>query len=87
MGKRQPLAEHLAIFLVGIDEAGVARVPEQVPLAVGDIFVKRGSNNGRANVSRSTADEGWLRNLIQFVGILEVLQAPKRLVFIGSPAI
>ncbi len=81
------MGEHLVIFLVGIDKAGVTGVPEQVPLAVGDIFVKRGSNNGRADITRTTANESWLSNLTQFIGILEVLKTAQRLIFIGAPAV
>ena len=36
----QPLGEYLAILLVSIDKASVARVAEQMPLAVGDMLVE-----------------------------------------------
>ena len=35
------MGEYLAILLVGIDKAWVARVAEQVPLAVGDMLGER----------------------------------------------
>ena len=36
----QPLGKHLAILLVSIDKASVARVAEQMPLAVGNMLVE-----------------------------------------------
>ena len=36
----QPLGEYLAILLVSIDKASVARVAEQMPLAVGNMLVE-----------------------------------------------
>ena len=38
----QPAGEHLTILLVSIDKAGMAGVPEQMPLALRDILVERG---------------------------------------------
>ena len=51
----QPAGKHLAIFLMGINEASVAAMPEQMPLAVRDVLVKRGSHNGSADVECTAA--------------------------------
>ena len=59
----QPAGEHLTILLVSIDKAGMAGVPEQMPLALRDILVERGSHNGSADVAGATADKGRLRDL------------------------
>ena len=83
----QPAGEHLAILLVSIDEAGVAGASEQVPLALGDVLVERGGHDRGTDVARATADKCWLRNLVQTVGVLEVLQIAERLILVGSPAI
>ena len=58
------MGEYLAILLVGIDKACVARVAEQVPLAVGDMLVERGGYNGGTDVACTTTDKCGLRNLI-----------------------
>lgn len=82
----QPTDEHLAILLVSIDKAGMAGVPEQMPLAVWDVFIERSSDNGGADVAGAAADKGRLRDLAQFIRVLKVLQATERLILIGPPA-
>ena len=83
----QPAGEHLAILLVSIDKAGMAGVPEQMPLAVWDVFIERSSDNGGADVAGAAADKSWLRDLAQFIRVLKVLQTAERLILIGAPAI
>lgn len=83
----QPSGKNLTILIVSIDKASVAGISEQMPLAVGDILVKRGSDNGCADVARATAYKDWQRDLAKSVGILKVLQTAKRLIFIGTPSI
>ena len=60
----QPLGKHLAILLVSIDKTGVARVAEQMPLAVGDMLIERGCYNGGTDVACATTDKCRLRNLV-----------------------
>ena len=36
----KPVGEHLTILIVSIDKAGVAGMPEQMPLTVGYILVE-----------------------------------------------
>ena len=62
-------------------------VPEQVPLAVGNMFIERGCNDGGADVARAAADKCRLGNLTQFIRVLKVFQAAERLILIGTPAI
>ena len=83
----KPVGEHLTILIVSIDKASVAGIPEQVPLTVGYILVKRGGDNRCADVARATAYKHRQSDLAKLVGILEVLQTAKRLVLIGTPAI
>ena len=59
----QPAGEDLAVFLVGIDEAGVTGMAEQMPSTLRDILVKRGGNNGGTDVTRAAADKCGLRDL------------------------
>jgi hypothetical protein len=60
----QPAGEYLAILLVGIDETGMAGVPEQMPLTAGDMLIKRSRHNGGADVVSATTDKGRLRDLV-----------------------
>ena len=82
----QPACENLTILIVSIDKASVAGMSEQMPLAVGYILVKRGSDNRCADVTRATAYKDWQRDLTKSVGILKVLQTAKRLILIGPPS-
>ena len=59
----QPAGEHLTILLVSINKTGVTGVAEQMPLALRDILVKRGGNNGGTDVTRAAADECGLFDL------------------------
>ena len=45
----QPAGEHLAVLLVGIDEARVTGVAEQMPSALSDVLVKRGYCTSKRN--------------------------------------
>ena len=83
----KPAGEHLTILLVSINKAGMAGVPEQMPSAVRDILVERGSNNRSADVARTATDKCWLGNPPQFLRVLKVFQATKRLILIGAPSI
>ncbi|MBP5508843.1 MAG: hypothetical protein J6Y23_13545 [Prevotella sp.] len=53
----KPSGEYLTILIVGINKAGVAGMSEQMPLAVGYVLVKRGCNNGCADVACAAADK------------------------------
>ena len=83
----QPAGEHLTILHVSIDKTGMTGMPEQMPLAVWNIFIERCCHNRRADIARATTDKCRLGNLTQSIRILEVLQAAERLIFIRSPAI
>ena len=83
----QPSGEYLTILIVSIDKAGVSGIPEQMPLTVGYILVKRGGDYWCADVARATAYKDRQRDLTKSVGILKVLQTAKRLILIGPPSI
>ena len=58
-----------------------------MPLTIRYVFVKRGGDNGGADVACTAADECRLGDLIQSVSVLEVLQTTKGLILIGPPTI
>ena len=70
----QPVGEHLAILFVGIYEAHVTGMAEQMPLAVRNVFINRGSNNWGADVLRTTTDQCGQGYLAQLVCVFKVLQ-------------
>ena len=79
----EPVDEHLAVFLVGIDKTRVARLAEQMPATARDMLIERGGDNRRTDVARAAADERRLRDEVQAIRIFKVLQTAQRLIFVG----
>lgn len=72
---------------MGIYKTGITCLAEQVPTAASYMLIERGSDDGRANVARTTTDKCWLRNEMQTVRVFKILQVAQRLVFVGPPTI
>ena len=64
----------------------MAGTVEQLPLRIGQMVVHRLGDVRRAEVIGAADDECRTRDLLQAVGIVEVLQRPCGVVFVGSPS-
>ena len=70
----QPLLQDGAVLVGLFDEAGVTGSFEDLPAAVGDVLVERGSHHRGADISGATANQAGLLNLVEAVGVLEIGQ-------------
>ena len=70
----QPLLQNGAVLVGLFDEASVSGTFEDLPAAVGDVLVERGSHHGRADVAGAAANQAGLLDLVEAVGVFEIGQ-------------
>ena len=60
---------------------------EDLPAAVRDVLVERGSHHRGADVAGAAADQTGLFDFVETVGVFEIGQVAQRLVLVGTPAV
>ena len=69
------------------DETGVAGAFEDLPAAVGDVLIERRSYHRGTDVAGAAAYQAGLLDLVESVGIFEILQVAERLVGLAVMAL